>query len=178
MSMRALAPFLIPLALAGAVLSGCGQQSAPASGTPAATTPAAAAPGDPNAETLGERYIDLLPQWVPIANTFDGGSLSYDLKALKKPVDGVTEITLQVLHGAPQQATVDEGVATITITYQREIVRLRYRCPARQFAIVYREVPDGAGGAATRETTPDAPFQPIDGNGVATIAYNPACAER
>lgn len=166
--MRAL---ILIAAVAALVACGQPQQQASAPAAPAQTA-------DPNTETLGERYIDLLPQWVPIANTSDGGSISYDLKALKKPVDGVTDITLQVVHGTPQQTTIDEGPATSTITYAREIVRLRYRCPVRQFAVVYREVPDGEGSAAIREATPDAPFQAVDGVAYATVAYNPACAER
>ena len=149
--------------------------SPPAAKAPAPSAPAATNPG---AETLGERYIDLLPQWVPIANTKDGGSIAYDLKGLKQPVDGVVELLVQVTHGQPQEASIEEATVIRKVSYRQELVRLRYNCPAKQFAIIGREVQDAAGKAVLKEATPEAAFKPISGNGLATVAFNPACAER
>jgi hypothetical protein len=166
---------LTGLALACSLaLAACGQ---PAPNEPA-SAPTAATSKNPNTEMLGERYIDLLPQWVPIANTADGGSLAYDLKALKKPVEGLVDLQLQITHGAPQETTIEEKDVVRKISYQQELVRLRYRCPTREFAIVAREIRDEANKPILREDTPTAPFGPISGNGMATVAYNPACAER
>ena len=149
--------------------------SPPAAKAPPSNAPAATNPG---AETLGKRYIDLLPQWVPIASTKDGGSIAYDLKGLKQPVDGIVEVLVQVTHGQPQEASIEEATVIRKVSYRQELVRLRYNCPARQFAIVGREVQDAAGKPVLKEATPEAALKPISGSGLATVAFNPACAER
>lgn len=170
----------LSLTIAFAALAACSQPAAPpaAKETPAAAQPAAPGTKDPNQESLGERYIDLLPQWVPIANTTDGGGISYDLKGLKKPADGVVDILLQVTHGKPQQATIDEPTVVRKVSYSRELVRLRYRCATREFAIIGREIQDEDGKTVLREDNPTAALAPIGSNGMATVAFNPACAER
>jgi len=156
-----------------AAIAACDPRPAP--GKPAAP---AAATTDPNSETLGRRYIDLLPQWVPIANTPDGGKIAYDLKGLKTPVNGIVEIDLQVTHGAAQQTTIEEATVVRKVSYRQELVRLRYRCPDSQFAIVGREIRDDADKPVLKEDTPAAAFAPVSGNGLAKVAYNPACAKR
>lgn len=167
-----------------AALAACGQPAPAAKDAPAAApvpTPAIAAAGaqkDPNQESLGERYIELLPQWVPIANTSDGGNISYDLKGLKKPAEGVVDILLRITHGTPQKTTIDEPTVVRKVAYSQELVRLRYRCATQEFAIIGREIQDENAKPVLREDTPTAAFAPIKGNGMATVAYNPACAER
>lgn len=167
-----------PLAVALAVALAACSQPAPGGAAKAPTAASDAAAKNPNQESLGERYIDLLPQWVPIANTADGGSVAYDLKGLKKPVGGIVDLQLQVTHGTDQEASVDEKDVIRKITYRQEFVRLRFRCPTREFAIVGREVRDPAGKPLLREDSPTAAFAPIRANGMATVAFNPACAER
>lgn len=169
---------VVPVALALAALAACSQPATNPANKDAPAAAAPAAPTDPNQETLGERYIDLLPQWVPIANTADGGRISYDLKGLKTPSAGVVDILLQVTHGAPQQATIDEPTVVRKVSYSQELARLRYRCATREFAIIGREIQDESGKTVLKEDTPTASFAPIDGNGMATVAFNPACAER
>lgn len=159
-------------------LSACSPPAPTAKSEKAPTTAPAVTPGDPNQETLGKRYIDLLPQWVPIANTSDGGKVAYDLKNLLKPQAGVAEITLQITHGAPQEWTIDEATQTRKVSYTQEIAHFRYRCPSREFAVVSREIRDERDQVVAKVATPDAAFAKVDGNGVATVAFNPACAER
>lgn len=183
MSTRTLPMRALVLFAAVATLAACGQPKAPAAQAPAAAPapapPAAdAATKDPNAETLGERYIDLLPQWVPIANTADGGKVAYDLKGLKKPTAGVVDILLQVSHGKALETTIDEPTVVRKVSYRQELVQLRYRCATQEFAIIGREIQDDAGKTVLREETPTAAFASISGNGLAKVAFNPACAER
>jgi hypothetical protein len=133
-------------------------------------------------QTLGERYVDLLPQWVPIANTPGGGSIAYDLKGVRAMMaQGRNEILLQVRHASPAEWRLPGEGGTRIITYNVEQVRMRFDCAKETYVILDRRVLDADGAVietvAATEQELGAPLL-VRENGLAQVARDPACAPR
>lgn len=166
-------------AAAALTLAGCGQGGSTAAPASPAGQPASVSPND---QSLGERYVDLLPQWVPIANTPGGGSIAYDLKGVKAAqAQGAAEILLQIRHASPQQWRLAAEGGERVITYNVEQARLRYDCTKETYVILERRVLDEDGSvseaiAATAEEL--AAPKLVAENGLAVVARDPACAPR
>jgi hypothetical protein len=123
--------------------------------------------------------VNLLPQWIPIANTAGGGSVSYDLKGAKRALgEGRNEVTLQVRHATPEQWRLAEEGGERLISYQLEQVVMRFDCAKETFQVLERRVLEADGAVIERLVTPDAPAQLVAENGLALVARDPACAAR
>lgn len=158
-----------------AALAACGRADGPEAPAQAPVVPA-------SEQTLSERYVDLLPQWIPIANTADGGSIAYDLKGLQAAMaQGRNEVLVQVRHGAPTEWRLAEGSVERVISFQLEQVRMRFDCEKETFLVLERRVLNPDGTVMETIKTPEAELskpQKISGNGLASVTRDPACVVR
>ncbi len=118
-------------------------------------------------------------EWIPIANTTDGGQVLYRQDAIVRDANaGVSDITLKVTYPALETWIIDLPGYVEQKHLNAERVTLRFDCAAKRFAVVKREALD-AGGDVKETVTPvvggKETFLPIAPGGLAQLAVSRAC---
>lgn len=146
-------------AVSGFVLAGCGS------------------PKTDDAPPVTETSIPAL-QWVPVAQSADGGAILYDPAQTKTDATGAfTDVVVRIRHPYLEGWAQDlpKGYSGETV-FQTEQAILRFNCAARAMGIVSRDALGADGAVLDRRVTPEpVVLDPIRPGGVGEAVMPKVC---
>jgi len=117
-------------------------------------------------------------QWIPIAQTGDGGAIQYDPAQTKVDTTGAfKDVVVRIRHprleGWAQDLPKDYSGETV---FQTEQATLRFDCAARTMGVVSREALGGDDSVIDRRVTPEpVTLAPLSVGGVAEAVFPKVC---
>ena len=154
----ALRATLLSIAVSAFALAGCGAPKTEETPPPAENIPAL--------------------QWVPVAQSADGGAIQYDPAQTRPDATGkFTDVVVRIRHpyleGWAQDLPKDYAGETV---FQTEQATLRFDCAARTMGVVSREALGAGDSVIDRRATPEpVALTPVLAGGVGEAVMPKVC---
>ncbi len=118
----------------------------------------------------------IMPDWLMIARTADGGYVHYNARTIHREADkGTTDVWVQIQHGKPQLIEDENEVTRREIRYNRERFQYRFICADHVFPILQRQVMDGDKVVDTFLVDGADQWRAVSAGGPAQLVEGPAC---
>jgi hypothetical protein len=136
--------------------------------------------GSPKTDEAAPPAAESIPalQWVPVAQTSDGGAIQYDPAQTKTDATGkFTDVVVRIRHpyleGWAQDLPKDYSGETV---FQTEQALLRFDCAARTMGVISREALGAGDAVIDKRVTPEpVALIPVLAGGVGEAVLPKAC---
>jgi hypothetical protein len=150
---------LLAVAVSALALSGCGNPTK----TDEPTTPTENIPA---------------LQWIPVAQTADGGAIQYDPAQTRTDTSGqFTDVVVRIRHPYLEGWALDlPKEYSGEVVFQTEQATLRFNCAARTMGVVSREALGADGAVLDKRLTPEpVALAPVRAGGVGEVVMPKVC---